>query len=320
LPQTPVSRLTRRHRVVFAAFLCAVFASPMVSPVVRVEAADTAPRVVASIAPIHALVSAVMEGVGAPYLLVPPGVNAHGYAMRPSDARALANADFVFWVGAGFERFLDKPLKGGARRARNVRLSGYIQGLPVREGGAWGGHDDHTNSGVHEIDPHVWLDPDNAKRIAAEIAKRLSAFDVRNSSVYERNETALAVSIDETARDVENILAPVKMVPYVVFHDAYQYFEARFDLNPVGSVMTNPERRPGAARIADVRRKIRDTGAVCVFHEPQFRPKLVETVIRGGAAKSAPLDPIGVMITPGPRAYQKLLLSLAGQLRTCLAR
>ncbi|MBT5108884.1 MAG: zinc ABC transporter solute-binding protein [Rhodospirillaceae bacterium] len=316
MPQPRVSKLIDRPFAIFALVLCAIFTSSLV----RAEAANKTPRVVTSIAPIHALASAVMEGVGAPYLLVPPGVNAHGYALRPSDARALANADVVFWLGAGLERFLDKPLKGGGRRALSVRLSAYVAGLPVREGGVWGNHDEHTDSGGHKIDPHVWLDPENAKRMAAEIAKRLSAFDSENSSVYESNATALAVSIDQAARDVENVLAPVKTIPYVVFHDAYQYFESRFDMNAVGSIMINPERPPGAARISDVRRKIRETGAACVFHEPQFKPKLVETVIRGGAAKSAPLDPIGVGISPGPRAYQQLLLSLAGQLRACLAR
>lgn len=316
MPQPRVSKPINRPLAFCVLVLCVIFTSS----VVRAENANKTPRVVTSIAPIHALASAVMEGVGAPYLLVPPGANAHGYALRPSDARALANADFVFWLGEGLERFLDKPLKGGGRRAQSVRLSAYVTSLPVREGGVWGSHDEHTDSDGHEIDPHVWLDPENAKRMAAEIAKRLSAFDSGNSSVYESNANALAVSIEQAARDVENILAPVKNIPYVVFHDAYQYFESRFDMNAVGSIMINPERPPGAARIANVRRKIRETGAACVFHEPQFKPKLVDTVIRGGAVKSAPLDPIGVAIPPGPRAYQQLLLSLAGQLRACLAR
>lgn len=310
-----VSKSIWRLPSILAVILCVLFAVSESTA----ASANNAPRVVTSIAPIHALASAVMDGIGAPHLLLPPGANAHGYALRPSDARALANADFVFWIGANLERFLDKPLKGLARRARNVRLSIYADRLPVRKVGAWEGHDEHGHN-EQEMDPHVWLDPENAKRMATEIARQLSTADTRNSAVYKRNVAALVNSIDQAVRDVEQILAPVKLIPYVVFHDAYQYFEARFGMNAVGSIMINPERPPGAGRLSDVRRKIQKTGAACVFHEPQFKSKLVETVIRGGTAKSAPLDPVGAAIPTGPRAYQQLLLSLARQLRACLSR
>ena len=277
------------------------------------------PRVVASIAPIHALVSAVMKGVGTPYLLVPPGMNAHHYALRPLDARALANADYVFWVGLELERFLDKPLKGLGRRSRNVRLLDHVKKLRLRDDDDWKQHDHHAGDDGHKFDPHVWLDPENAKRMAVEITKHLSKANPVNAMVYERNRADLEQSINFAARDVEAILAPVRSVPYVVFHDEYQYFEARFGINAIGTITISSERGPSVARISMVRRKVQESGAACVFYAPQFRPKLVATIIRGSNAKSASLDAIGNTIVPGADAYPLLLRSLARQLKACLA-
>jgi zinc transport system substrate-binding protein len=289
------------------------------APVPALASVGAGPRVVASIAPIHALVSAVMKGVGAPYLLVPSGMNAHHYALRPLDARALANADYVFWVGSELERFLDKPLKGLGRRSRNVRLSDHVKKLPLRDDEDWKQHDHLAGDDGHIFDPHVWLDPENAKRMAVEITKHLSKANPVNAMVYERNRADLEQSINFAARDVEAILAPVRSVPYVVFHDEYQYFEARFGINAIGTITIGSERAPSVARISMVRRKVQESGAACVFYAPQFRPKLVATIIRGSNAKSALLEAIGNTIVPGADAYPLLLRSLARQFKACLA-
>lgn len=298
---------------ILTAFLWALALVPAVASV------GAGPRVVASIAPIHALVSAVMKGVGAPYLLVPPGMDAHHYALRPLDAQALANADYVFWVGLELERFLDKPLKGFGRRSQNVRLSDHVKKLPLRDDDDWKQHDQHAGDDGHKFDPHVWLDPENAKRMALEITKHLSKSNPVNATVYERNRADLEKSINLAARDVEAILAPVRSVPFVVFHDEYQYFEARFGINAIGTITISPGRAPSVARISMIRRKVRESGAACVFYEPQFRPKLVATIIRGSNAKGASLDAIGRSIAPGAHAYPLLLRSLAQQLKACLA-
>jgi zinc transport system substrate-binding protein len=306
---------TRWRLLIFAAPLCLLIATSLQ----MARAATGAPQVVVSIAPIHALASAVMDGIGAPYLLVPPGGNAHQYTLRPSDARALANADYVFWIGSDLERFLDKPLKGIARRARKISLSDYVEKLPLRDDGDWEHHDHHAGVDDHKFDPHVWLDPENAKRMAMEIAKQLSKADPARSTVYERNRFDLARSIDRAARDVDDILASVRSVPYVVFHDEYQYFETRFGMNSIGTITISPERPPSVARISMIRRKVRESGATCVFYDSNFKPKLVATITRGGAAKSAPLDSVGGGMTPGPQAYPKFLRLLAQQLKACLA-
>ena len=281
-----------------------------------------APLVVVSVAPLHALTSEVMQGVGAPLLLVPAGASAHDFSLRPAGARMLARADLVVWIGGEFERFLRKPLSAVAR-GRTLSLLDKVDGLPARDGGVWAGAHSHEGHGhgadEHEIDPHFWLDPENAKQAAQIIAVALAEIDPSNGQNYQRNAGSLQRSIDRASLQVVEILAPIQTTPYIVFHDAYQYFEAHFGTNAVGSVVLDPEHPPGARRLHEVRQKIKKSGAKCVFYEPQFKPKLVETIIRNTSAKSAVLDPLGAEIPPGVGAYQKLLLRLAGQLKDCLS-
>jgi zinc transport system substrate-binding protein len=285
-------------------------------------AGTKAPIVVVSIAPLHALTSDVMRGVGAPLLLVPAGASAHDFSLRPAGARMLARADLTIWIGGEFERFLRKPLSAIARD-RTLSLLNKIDGLPARDGGVWSGahsHEGHGHGGDgHEIDPHFWLDPENAKKAVQVITVALAEIDPKNAQAYQRNASALERSIDQTTSNIIEILSPIRGAPYIVFHDAYQYFEARFGTNAVGSVVLDPEHPPGARRLHEVRLKIKESGARCVFHEPQFKPKLVEAIIRNTPAKSAVLDPLGAEMPLGAGAYQKLLLRLAGQLRHCLS-
>lgn len=262
------------------------------------------PRVVASINPIHSLVAGVMRGVGAPTLLLRGAGSPHGYALRPSDARALGNADIIFWVGPGMEDFLAKPLATLSGGAKAVALSTtpYVE-LP--------------NGGEHDL--HIWLDPANAKAMVRTIALELSALDEPNTARYAVNAAALSVELDALLGELRAMLAPVKAKPYITFHDAYGYFEHRFGLASAGAIAINPDRKPGARRLYEIRRKISQTGAGCVFREPQFAPRLVATVIEGSAAKVGVLDPLGADIAPGTQAYFELMRGLARSLRGCLS-
>jgi zinc transport system substrate-binding protein len=203
---------------------------------------------------------------------------------------------------------------------------------PVREGGAWEAHDhghdhdhDHDHGhgeaadGVLSFDPHVWLDPANAMAMAAAVAAELAMADPANAAAYTANAETFARSLDALSEKIAADLAPVKTVPYVVFHDAYQYFEKRFGLAAAGSISDVSAAAPSAKRLREVRRKIADVKAACVFREPQFDGKMVQTVIEGTGAREGMLDPIGASITPGPGAYQQLLQDLSKNLKACLA-
>ena len=256
------------------------------------------PSVVVSVAPLHAIVAAVMVGGAPPRLLVKGGASPHDYALRPSDAAALNDADLVVWVGETFELFLASPLDALAGRAKVVTLEEIIG--------------DGEN-------PHLWLDPDNAREIARRVSDALSDLDPGNRDRYEFNAAGFSVRLGLLDEELRHILAPVADAPYLVFHDAYGAFERRYGLAMVGAVTINPQQKPGAKRIAALRETIRETGARCLFGEPQFTPALLDILIEGGAARIAILDPLGATLAPGPEAYFTLMINLAVGLRDCLA-
>ncbi|SCB43086.1 zinc ABC transporter substrate-binding protein ZnuA [Rhizobium multihospitium] len=293
-------------------------------------AAD-APKVVVSIKPIHSLVAAIMQGVGTPDLIVDGAASPHTYAFKPSNARSLQEAKVVFWVGPGMEAFLQKPLAALGSNATVVELDDApgITKLKFREGGAFEAHDDgdeHEASDDHarghdhgEFDTHLWLDPHNAKAMVSEITTSLVAADPANALTYQANQKALNDKLDALDTEIASTLAPVKDKPFIVFHDAYQYFEHRYGVRVSGSITVSPETIPGAQRVAEIHSKVADLGATCVFAEPQFEPKLVNVVLEGTAAKSGVLDPEAATLPKGPDLYFDLMRGIASSLKNCLS-
>jgi len=300
--------------------------------------------VVASIKPVHSLVAAVMEGVGAPELLVKGAASPHTYSMRPSEAGMLEEAKVVFWVGEGIETFLEQPLETLAGGAKVVTLSG-IPGmtlLDMREGGTFEAHShgeehdheeaagdrhdheehaeehDHDDHG-HGKDMHVWLDPENARLMVRQIAATLSEVDSENAATYEKNADVLDTRLEALVSETEKTLANARGKPFIVFHDAYHYFENRFDVEAAGSITISPEQMPGAQRLEEIRNKIKEVGAACVFAEPQFEPKFIDIVTEGTNARIGVLDPEGASLEEGPDLYFTLVSNLARSLADCLS-
>ena len=288
-----------------------------------------APNVVASIKPVHSLVAAVMAGVGEPTLIVKGAASPHTYALKPSDAGALESADIVFWTGHGMELFLGDALETLAGKATVVELadSPGISLLPVREGGAFEPHSDgdeaehdhaHEEHEHGEGDMHFWLDPENAKLMVTQIATTLSEADPENAASYAANAATEILALDALETELAATLAPVKDKPFIVFHDAYQYFEARFGLALAGSVTVTPDVMPGAARIDELKAKVAELGATCVFAEPNFEPTIISAITEGSEAKAGVLDPEGGALAEGAGLYGELLRGLAGSLVDCL--
>ena len=284
--------------------------------------ASSTPRVVVSITPLHSLVAGVMEGVASPERLLPDGASPHTYAMRPSDMRKLNTADIVFWIGGGLETFLERPLHTLGEQTDRIALLDLqdLHRLPVRKGGRWTTHT-HVTSDRHRgsaVDPHIWLDPTNAVVMVEHIVQTLSVHDSANAARYRANGATLKQRLATLDEEINQLLLPVHAEPYVVFHDAYQYFEVRYGLRPVGAITVDPSVMPGARRLREIRTAIMASQARCVFTEPQFRPALVETVIEGTKASSAVLDPLGSGIEAGPEAYFELMRGMAESVRGCL--
>lgn len=287
-------------------------------------AVQAAPQVVASIYPIHSLVAGVMAGVGEPVLLVRGAASPHDYALKPSDAKALAHADAVFWIGPQLEAFLVKPLKTVKKGAAVVALA-KAPGIALkenREGGAWEADEHEHNAGAKhdkdETDMHVWLDPVNAQAMVAAIVETLATKDPANAAAYRANGAKVTARLDALNTELAAKLKPVAGVPYVVFHDAYQYFDTRYGLNAIGSVTVSPERQPSAARLRAIRAKIVSLKARCVFGEPQVRPGVLGAVVEGLDVRTATLDPLEQGPNPGPDAYFVGMERLADAHVACL--
>jgi len=289
-----------------------------------------APRVVASVVPVQSIVAAVMGDTGTPDLLLKGSMSEHRAVFTPAQIAALGNADLVFIVGQGLEAKLAQISGSEAVNGKafiSLSEAPDIKTLPIREGGAWEPDtDEHDHAsegtaaeGVLRFDPHVWLDPGNAKAMARAVAKDLAAADPANAATYEANATAFEAEVDKVAAEIATELAPVKDKPFIVFHDAYHYFEKHFGLAGAGSISDVSAQAPSAERLAAVRDKIMASGAACVFREPQFDDKVVQTVIEGTGAREGVLDPLGASLTPGPAAYPQLLRNLATALKDCLA-
>lgn len=367
------------RRIALAAPLFAAVPMAMAFPHIARAQGDDAPKVVVSIKPIHSLASAIMKDIGAPVLLVEGASSPHAYSLRPSEARALRDADLVVYVSHSLEGFLQKPLQTLSEKSHQLELI-EAEGLSLRqmrEGGTWeahdhGDHEDHEDHAEHEehehedhkdhdheapdhtdhghndhghndhdhdhddgqethgeedhhhehgaIDPHIWMDPANGARIATAIADELAKIDPDHAKDYQANLKTLLASLTTLGNHLRQEIAPIQGKPYVVFHDAYQYLEAGFGLTAVGSITVSPDQKPGAKRLHEIEDKIRDTGAVCIFAEPQFRPAVVQAVVSDTGIHAGTLDPLGAEIDAGPDAYQKILEQNIAALVNCLGK
>ena len=347
-------------------------------------------KVVASIKPIHSLATYLMEGVAKPKLIVDGYASPHGFALKPSHAKMLQEADLIFWVGEDLESFLEKPLNTIAKKAENIELM-EIKGLnklKFRERNIFDGHDDHDHGhkedkhkeddhddhdhkkkdghkeddhddhdhkkkdghkeddhdhghkkkddhddhddhghkkkddhddheGHHhgEHDPHIWLDPINAKVILNEMVEHLIENDPNNASTYKNNLTKALKDLDKLTLDVMTELN--KSTPSIVFHDAYQYFEERFNVKVLGAFTVNTDVMPGAEQLAEIREIIEHDKITCIFSEPQFNPDIINAVAKDMDIKTGVLDPLGATLDPGKDLYFDLIKNMSKSFKGC---
>ena len=317
-------------------------------------------KVVASIKPIHSLVSYVMDGVGKPDVIVDGYNSPHGFSLKPSHAKMIENADLIIWVGEDLEAFLEKPLDTIAKKAVNIEVMDLkgIKKLKFREKNIFEGHDDHGHDEhkehghkedkhddhghkedkhdehkehghkedkhddhgheghAHgEHDPHVWLDPMNAKVIVKEVTKQLVKLDPENGSKYKANSKKAIADLDALTKSIKKDLK--KDLRFVVFHDAYQYFENRFGIQVLGALTVNTDVMPGAEQLAEIREVIEHEKVNCLFSEPQFNPSIIKSIAKDTKVKTGVLDPLGATLDKGKGMYQKLLKDMSSSFKGC---
>ncbi len=277
-------------------------------------------KVLASIKPLHALVAMVMEGTGAPGLLLDGNNSPHTYSLTPANANLLDQANVIFWFGPALEAFLEKPLSTLGQKAIVVTFleNREMKFLPVRENDAFDADVHASDHPADHIDPHVWLDPDNAKIMLRVIAETLALKDPGNAEIYRSNANAAASTLDSLSTELAATLKPAHNRGFIVFHDAYQYFERRFDVRAVGAIAIHPENPPGVAAIRNLQNRIAAGQVQCVFSEPQFDDKLVNTILEGSTAHKSTLDPLGTRLDASAKLYPALLRGLANDMLACL--
>jgi len=332
-------------------------------------------KVVASIKPIHSLANYLMDGIAKPDLIVDGYASPHGFALKPSHAKMLQNADLIFWVGEDLENFLEKPLSSIAKKAEKIELMDTkgLQVLKFRERNIFDehdhdnhghddhgkkeddhddygkkeddhdhddhgkkednhdhdhddhgkkeddhddhGHDDHDGHAHGEFDPHIWLDPINAKAMLNEMAEHLIENDPKNEAKYKSNLAKALQEIDKLTIDVMTDLS--SSVSSIVFHDAYQYFEERFNVKVLGAFTVNTDVMPGAEQLAEIREIIKHDKVACVFSEPQFNPEIINAVAKDMKIKTGVLDPLGATLDPGKELYFNLIKNMSASFKGC---
>jgi zinc transport system substrate-binding protein len=312
------------------------------------------PQVVTDTGPVHALVSRVMAGVAEPARLLPPGISPHDFQMRPSDAAVMESADLVIWIGEGLVPWLAEPLATLAPDAATLELletEGWTT-LPLRtdaafahsddhaeeegdahageEGDAHGeeeGHDEHAEEegdahggeeGHADFDPHAWLDPGVASVWLTLIADSLSAADPDNAAAYAANAAAGQAEYAALQAELVAVLGPVAGRPYIVPHDALQYFEVTFGMPAAGAIALSDATAPGPARIAEIRDLIAAGGATCILTDPETSPEWAVVLAEGTLARNAAVDPDGANLAAGADLYPALMRGMAAALVACL--
>ena len=309
-------------------------------------------KVVTSIKPIHSLVSYVMDGAGTPDLIVDGFNSPHNFQLKPSHAKMLENADIIFWIGEGLENFLEKPLDSISKNAKKVELMEIkgINKLEFREKNIFNehdhdehkheedghkeeehdeheheedghkeekhdDHDGHDDHGHGEHDPHIWLDPQNAKVMVKLITKELSELDSKNAPTYKKNSEKALSDLDKLIKEVKKDTN--KDLRFVVFHDAYHYYEDRFGINLLGALTVNPDVLPGAEQLAEIREVIEHEKVNCIFSEPQFNPDIIKSIAKDTGVKTGVLDPLGANLDKGKNLYFDLIKNISSSFKGC---
>ena len=293
-----------------------------------VTAADEKLRVVASIRPVAALVSAVMGDVGQPVLLISDPAAAHHFTVKPSQARLLQDADLVFWIGPPMETTLGTALAGLAPDVPAVPLIDS-DGLtrypldvidhdngPKHSGETAQPHHAHHD---HAVNPHIWLDPRNVVVLLHQIAGRLAAADPAHTATYQANARNAAAQIEATIAAMRAEMARYRDSRFIVLHDAHTYFERFFDVRARAAITIDPDMAPGVARVTALRQMVATAKITCIFGEAGISDKWPQLVADGTNLSLVQLDPLGITIGDGPGFFPRLFRLYQMAYRDCLS-
>ena len=315
--------------------------------------------IVTSIKPLGFIASAIANEVTDVDVLVPTGASPHDYNLKPSDAQKLKSAEMVVWIGEDVDLFLDKSIDDlDYKKVLTIKDIAAIEPFLMKgehhhhhgEGDAHEhsheghhhaheGHDhkhahgdhDHKHDHAHEghehhhdddasINWHVWYSPDISKVVAQRIASKLVKQYPEKKALIEKNVAEFDRTLAETSVKIKAQLESVKDKGFYVFHDAYGYFNQAYGLNQTGYFTINPLVAPGAKTLAKIKEEIAEHKVSCLFAEPQFTPKVIESLSKATQVKVGRLDPMGDSVKAEGNPYAAFLRFTADSYSQCLAK
>ncbi|ACL32541.1 zinc ABC transporter substrate-binding protein ZnuA [Glaesserella parasuis] len=297
--------------------------------------------VLTTVKPLGFIANAITDGVTETKVLLPTSASPHDYSLKPSDVEQLQSAQLVVWIGEEMETFLEKSIeKLPKEKVLTLEDVPAIKELVEHSGEEKEdkhdhkhdhkhehkhshnhAHHDHSHDGhSHDEDWHIWLSPKASEHIAEQIAERLSQQLPEQKAKIAENLANFKATLATKNSEIAKQLEPVKSKGYYTFHDAYGYFEEAYGLKSLGSFTINPTVAPGAKTLNAIKKSIAQKKAQCLFAEPQFTPKVIESLSKGTSAKVGQLDPLGAKIELSKNAYPEFLQSLADQFGVCLAQ
>ncbi len=282
------------------------------------------PVVVVTIRPINSLVASVMDGVGVPTVLIPPEESPESFVMHQQDFDALRLVDLIFWLGGSLEASLAHPFADPDIGAGIVELAD-TEGLLIfapRHGGEWdrppaNRRPPGEGGGPAGADGHLWLDADNAKLLIGRIASALTDADFAHAEVYRMNAAELRRRIDALDKELTQSLAPLHDRPFLLLHDDFQYFEARYNLEAVGSIDVGSDGL-SPDQLKDVAAKIARLHAVCVIGDTSNDDDTLQAIADTAKVKTVRIDLYGGEIKEAPDLYFKAMRAIGASFTACL--
>ena len=280
--------------------------------------AQSTPNVVVSIKPIHSIVSALMEGVSRPQLLLESSDSAHTFHLKPSQLNLLSNADLVITIGDGFETGLKKTL-------RNIKVGSHIivseiNGLHLfyfrnPDTNEMDKNEEHEHA---DNDLHLWLDIDNMQKTAQYINEQLKKIDPNNSDTYETNLVKIHSRLNKLKSELQQQIAPFRSERFAIFSDTLQYFEKSFQFQKPVIITPYHGARLSIHRTLEARNKMKDLKIKCLLYGPENTSKKVNVLSEGLPIKALRIDILGAKLNAGSDQYFNLMKGLSSQLVECL--
>ena len=292
-------------------------------------------NVVTSIKPLAFIASSIADGVTETEIVVPPGASPHDYSLKPGDVQKVKSAELLLWIGEDIDGFLEKTVDS-VESKKVITIAEFAEIKPfLGKAEHHHHHDDHDHGHKHDHDHkhahehehnelsinwHLWYSPEISKVVAQKLADRLSEQYPDKKELIAQNLANFDRTLTVQSDKIKNQLAKFNNKGFYVFHDAYGYFNDAYGLKQTGYFTINPLVAPGAKTLATIKEEIAEHKVSCLFAEPQFTPKVIETLSKGTGVHVGRLDPMGDKVALGKNAYADFLQFTADSYAECLSK